>query len=299
MTQLIVYINSEQKASAYYDDCYVSFHGTEYESDLTEFAQILKDELRADPLSEIKDGISILIVSNGGTNKTVRTVINNLLHTDTNEEELLNVDVKELNVIEAKYFLQLLGNPQNPEAKDFAKYFELENNISGKSQEIEELKTEISNLKKELDDKNSMIKELQDFKNSIKNENEKKIAKLKQKVKNYYLCSVDFCNDRQWKKKSYFSAFASSRVYFHSLCNDGAFVKTDADIALYNGTTYEELGQTIEPCVAQVIKTRNSGKIYYLVEDNQPISDKQPVAIVGDFDSLEEAKTFARNQKLI
>ena len=46
MTQLIVYINSEQKAAAYYDKSYVSFHGARYEANPTEFAKILRKEMK-------------------------------------------------------------------------------------------------------------------------------------------------------------------------------------------------------------------------------------------------------------
>ena len=127
MAQLIVYINSEQKASAYYNNSYLSFHGARYDANLTDFSEIVQEELDHS-VGEKRDEISVLIVSNGATNETVRTVISNLLNTE-NKEGILNVNFQELNVIEAKYFLPMLGNPETPEAEDFARFFEFKNSL--------------------------------------------------------------------------------------------------------------------------------------------------------------------------
>ena len=301
MTQLIVYINSEQKASAYYDNSYVSFHGARYDANLTEFAKILKKELRVNTLSEVKDGISVLIVSDGATNKTVRTVISNLLHTDEDMDEdaaILNVDIQEINVIESKYILQLLGNPESPEAEDFAQFFEIEKKSLVNAQELEELKSKLTELQGELENKNSEISELQSFKESVIKEKEKELEKQTIKAKDEINKKIDDSN-RICKINIRMDCKETENIFvqpdpkkikliksfrFHRLKKDQIFLTSNTVIGTYNAAGAQVLQAAYFMGLEISIKTKRDGKVFYVVEDYSSVGNGAVVAVIGDED---------------
>lgn len=297
MTQLIVYINSEQKASAYYDKSYVSFHGARYEANPTEFAKILKKELRVNTLSEVKDGISVLIVSDGATNKTVRTVISNLLHTDDDDEEILNVDIQELNVIESKYILQLLGDPVTPEAEDFAQFFEIEKKSLVNAQELEEFKSKLTELQGELENKTSEINELQSFKElvlrAIEKKREKQTIKAEAEINKEIddsnrICKINFRIDCKETKdiivtpdpKDYKNAI------FHRLHKDQVFLNRNSVIGTYKADKgnlpFLYMIGVSDLKISK--KTKRDGKVFYVVANDSKVKEGDVVAVIGDED---------------
>ncbi len=301
MTQLIVYINSEQKAAAYYDKSYVSFHGARYEANPTEFAKILKKELRVNTLSEVKDGISVLIVSDGATNKTVRTVISNLLHTDEDMDEdaaILNVDIQEINIIESKYILQLLGNPESPEAEDFAQFFEIEKKSLVNAQELEELKSKLTELQGELENKNSEISELQSFKESVIKEKEKEIEKQTIKAKDEINKKIDDSNRickinirMDCKETEHIVVQPDPEIIkivksvrFHRLKKDQIFLTSNTVIGTYNAAGTQLFLAPYFMGLEISKKTKRDGKVFYVVEDDSSVRDGAVVAVIGDED---------------
>ena len=114
-----------------------------------------------------------------------------LLFHDDNEDGLLNVNIHELNVIEAKYFLSLIGNSESPSAKDFAQFFEIEKKSMVNAQALEELKSKLTKLQGELDNKNSEISELQKFRESVIKERETEIKKQTIKAKDEIKKKID------------------------------------------------------------------------------------------------------------
>lgn len=302
MAQLIVYINSEQKASAYYNNSYLSFHGARYDANLTDFSEIVQEELDHS-VGEKRDEISVLIVSNGATNETVRTVISNLLNTE-NEEGILNVNFQELNVIEAKYFLPMLGNPETPEAEDFARFFEFKNSYSEKLQELENLTSEVSTLKKTIEEKDSEISELQSFKELVtKKVEEKMFAQQTEKKNNEInnragdlnrLCRINFLMDCKEDKNFLIQPdredIKNSKKYgliFHWLKKDQSIITGNSRIGTYKIDTSSvpfldiyKLHRFLD--ISK--KTNREGKLFYVVNNDSKVKEGDVVAVIGDED---------------
>lgn len=294
MTQLIVYINSEQKASAYYDKSYVSFHGARYEANPTEFAKILKKELRVNTLSEVKDGISVLIVSDGATNETVRTIISNLLHTG-DEDGILNVDIQEINVIESKYILQLLGNPERPEAENFVQFFEIAQKAMVNAQELEELKLKLSELQSELENKTSEISELQSFKElvlrAIEKKREKQTIKAEAEINKKIddsnrICKINIRMDCKETETIIVQPEPNSfkTFRFHRLKKDQSFLNSNTVIGTYKANL-PPLMLYMKIYDYQISKkSKRDGKVFYMVENDSIVKEGDVVAVIGDED---------------
>ena len=309
MTKLIIYVNSEQNASAYRieeDNSYsISFNGNEYESDLLAFAEILMEELRATPLSkmESRGGIAVLMVSNGATNETIRKIMELLFH-DDNEDGLLNVNIHELNVIEAKYFLSLIGNSESPSAKDFAQFFEIEKKSMVNAQALEELKSKLTKLQGELDNKNSEISELQKFRESVIKEREKEIKKQTIKAKDEIkkkiddsnrICKINFRMDCKETKRIYSVPDVKGDIKFNfsKISEEGTMIKKGTSIGLYaiaslpallTSGILNSLSLALSNLPPIDKKAKRSGKLFYVVNDMDVVGEGDVVAVIGDED---------------
>ena len=340
MTRLIVYIDSEQKVSAYRikeDGSYsISFNGNEYESELSVFAETVMEELRATPLSKMepRGGISVLLVSNGATNETIRKIMELLLH-DDNEEGMLNVNIQELNVIEAKYFLPLVGNPESPSAKDFEALYLLENNSFIKQREYDELKSNNSKLKDEISSYKEKLKilnetntELTEFKDFIIKKVENRLSNLMQSGT---LCKIDFKNDAE-KSDIKFSAKQNQIAVVNNMQKEGTVVSKNSIIARYqiidekfdqknsldklqkiaSATRYVPgvigLAGIIEAdVITSKIKdeqqifnvyAKESGRIFYIINNNEMVCDGTVIAIIGkETWTKEDALSFLKQSQ--
>ena len=315
MTKLIIYVNSEQNASAYRieeDNSYsISFNGNEYESDLLAFAEIVMEELRATPLSkmESRGGIAVLIVSNEATNETIRKIMELLFH-DDNEDGLLNVNIHELNVIEAKYFLSLIGNSESPSAKDFAQFFEIEKKSMVNAQALEELKSKLTKLQGELDNKNSEISELQKFRESVIKEREKEIKKqtikakdeIKKKIDNSNrICKINFRMDCKETKRIDSVPDVKGDIKFNFLkysekgtkIEEGTMIEKDTCIGLYaiaslpasfTSGFLNSVSLALRNLPPINKNAKRSGKLFYVVNDMDVVEEGDVVAVIGDED---------------
>lgn len=340
MTRLIVYIDSEQKVSAYRikeDGSYsISFNGNEYESELSVFAETVMEELRATPLSKMepRGGISVLLVSNGATNETIRKIMELLLH-DDNEEGMLNVNIQELNVIEAKYFLPLVGNPESPSAKDFEALYLLENNSFIKQREYDELKSnnsklmdEISSYKEKLKILNETNTELTEFKDFIIKKVESRLSNLMQSGT---LCKIDFKNDAE-KSDIKFSAKQNQIAVVNNMQKEGTVVSKNSIIARYQiidekfdqKNSLDNL-QKIASAARYVpgviglagiigadvitskikdeqqifnVYAKESGRIFYIINNNEMVCDGTVIAIIGkETWTKEDALSFLKQSQ--
>lgn len=340
MTRLIVYIDSEQKVSAYRikeDGSYsISFNGNEYESELSVFAETVMEELRATPLSKMepRGGISVLLVSNGATNETIRKIMELLLH-DDNEEGMLNVNIQELNVIEAKYFLPLVGNPESPSAKDFEALYLLENNSFIKQREYDELKSNNSKLKDEISSYKEKLKilnetntELTEFKDFIIKKVENRLSNLMQSGT---LCKIDFKNDAV-KSDIKFSAKQNQIAVVNNMQKEGTVVPKNSIIARYQiidekfdqKNSLDKL-QKIASAARSVpgviglagiigadvitskikdeqqifnVYAKESGRIFYIINNNEMVCDGTVIAIIGkETWTKEDALSFLKQSQ--
>ncbi len=307
MTHLIIYINSEQEASAYRvedNNSYsISFNGNDYESELSQFCKIVMEDLRVASLNEMEKqgGISILIVSNNATNETVRTILGLFLHSEK-EDGVLNVNVQELNVIEAKYFLPMIDKTKIPDVKDILQIFHTREKELDNSKEIQTLKANINELTETLQYNDKELQKLLDFKQFILDTIEKKIEQINSIRKNSEIldciCKIDFNNDPQLLSGFEFSPATSEKAQFHSNTSmyNGKKVFPGQCIGIYdNGhisSTYDISSKLRNSGRGRKVMAKKVGKIFFLVADNQLISHGEIVAIIGDFNSLEEAKDF-------
>ena len=280
MTKLIIYIDSEQKTSAYRieeENSYlISFNGNEYESDLENFATTVMEELRAKPLSKLESrgGISVLIVSNGATNETIRKIMVLLFH-DDKENGILNVNIQELNVIEAKYFLPLIGNPEAPSAKDFESIYSIANS-SVQQKELDDLKSHNSQLMKEieeykenLDKINTELIELRKIKNEVIS---RKTAQEKEEKLSESIYKIDFAKDAENSGVTF---------EFHKKFNSGKTVSVGETIASYSLNSLNYLSM-INRNNEISITAKKGGKLYYMVDNNSSIKNGEVIAVIGE-----------------
>jgi len=310
MTKLIIYIDSEQNASAYRieeDNSYsISFNGNEYESDLENFAETVMEELRAKPLSKLESrgGISVLIVSNGATNETIRRITELLFH-DGNEEGLLNVNIQELNVIEAKYFLPIIENPEFPSAKDFAQFFKIKDIVQTYSNKTQELETKVSKLTESIELKDKELQELTQFKEKVTKAIEKKLEnqtiKKNAEINNRAgdlnrLCRINFLMDCEEDKnliiKPSVEDIKNSKKHafiFHWLKKDQSIIKDNSRIGTYKmdmpSVPYYKIKEMLSFIEISISKTTKcEGKIFYVVDNDSKVNEGDVVAVIGDED---------------
>ena len=287
MTKLIIYITSEQTASAYRieeDNSYsISFNGNEYESDLSIFTETVMEELRATPLSkmESRGGISVLVVSNGAANETIRSIMELLFH-DDNEDGMLNVNIQELNVIEAKYFLPLIGNPEAPSAKDFANIFSIETSSFVQQKELDDLKSDNSRMIKKIKEYednfgklNNELSELKEFKKAtIKKEESRKKSQEKEEELSSSIYKIDFAKDAK-NSGVVLSIPKGGEVLFHKRYKNGDIVSPGSTIAYYVAN-FRFASEEI------TITAKKSGRIYYMVNDNSNVKNGDIIAVIGE-----------------
>lgn len=299
MTKLIIYIDSEQKASAYRieeDNSYsISFNGNEYESDLPTFAELVMDELRATPLSkmESRGGISVLLVSNGAANETIRKIMELLFH-DDNEDGMLNVNIQELNVIEAKYFLPLIGNPEAPSAKDFANIYSIETSSFVQQKELDDLKSDNSRMIKKIKEYednfgklNNELSELKEFKKAtIKKEENRRSIQKKEEELSESIYKINFAKDAEDSGVAF---------KFHKKYNNGKIVSKGETIGTYG------LFRSSNPFASNAeigLTAKKSGRIYYMVSDDSVVKNGDIIAAIGEKTwTKEDADSFIKQNQ--
>lgn len=165
------------------------------------------------------------------------------------------------------------------------------------------LKSEKESLQKTITEYESELTSLREFKESVTKKEEEKLTKInevreKREIE-AQLIKADFIHDDQWDINNRFFPHADKDVvYIHQKFKNGETVSVGSIIAIYDdillgkNKSYRENG-------ARIIKSKVSGRIFYLSEENQTITHGYPIAMIGDFNSVEEAAEYAVKHNLI
>ena len=165
------------------------------------------------------------------------------------------------------------------------------------------LKSEKESLQKTITEYESELTSLREFKESVTKKAEEKLTKInevreKREIE-AQLIKADFIHDDQWDINNRFIPHADTdAVYIHQKFKNGETVSLGSIIAIYDdillgkNKSYRENG-------ARIIKSKVSGRIFYLSEENQTITHGYPIAMIGDFNSVEEAAEYAVIHNLI
>lgn len=258
------------------------------EESVFDFCEILKTKFNIDDFSDM----SIYLVNEGANAETITAL----------REELQS----------AHNFYE------NTEENSIELTKKNEETIKKLNEQIDNLKTQNDSLVSENESLQNKIAEyereltsLRDFKESVTKKVEEKINKVnevieKRKIESK-LCKADFIHDDQWDiNNRFFPQVDKDKVYFHKKFRDGETISIGSIIGMYDDIQSDNhsllLGlhtTLIRQNGARIIKSKFSGRIYYLAEENENITHGTPIAIIGDFNSVEEAATYAKQNNLI
>ena len=247
------------------------------------FCKILRDKFNIDDFSEID--MSICLVNEGANAQTINALREELQTAHNFYENT------EENTIE-------LANKNDETIK------ELKTQVDKLKSLNDSLKSEKESLQKTITEYESELTSLRELKELVTKKAEEKLTKINEvREKREFekkLIKADFIHDSQWDiNNRYFPRADTDIVYFHKKLNDGDYVKSNGStiIGKYNDVNGDDKWS---PNGAKLITCNNmSGRIYYFAEENETITHGTPIAIIGDFNSIEEAKSYAKEHYLI
>ena len=249
---------------------------------VSNFCKILRDKYNIDDFSDID--MSICLVNEGADEEKL-TALREELQTAHNFYENT-----EENTIE-------LAKKNDETIK------ELKTQVDKLKSLNASLKSEKESLQKTITEYESELTSLREFKESVTKKAEEKLTKInevreKREIE-AQLIKADFIHDDQWDINNRFIPHADTdAVYIHQKFKNGETVSLGSIIAIYDdillgkNKSYRENG-------ARIIKSKVSGRIFYLSEENQTITHGYPIAMIGDFNSVEEAACYAEEHNLI
>lgn len=250
---------------------------------VSDFCDILKTKFNIDDFSEID--MSIYLVNQGANAETI-TALREELQSAHNFYENTEENTIEL-------------TKKNDEFIETLK--EEVNNLKNQNDSLE---SEKKSLQQKISEYEAELISLRELKESVTRKVEEKLTKVNEvREKREFekkLIKADFIHDSQWDiNNRYFPRADTDIVYFHKKLNDGDYVKSNGStiIGKYNDVNGDDKWS---PNGAKLITCNNMyGRIYYFAEENETITHGTPIAIIGDFNSIEEAKSYAKEHYLI
>lgn len=249
---------------------------------VSNFCKILRDKYNIDDFSEID--MSICLVDEGADEEKLTAL----------REELQNAH---------KFYENTEENTIELAKKNDETIKELKTQVDKLKSLNDSLKSEKESLQKTITEYESELTSLREFKESVTKKAEEKLTKInevreKREIE-AQLIKADFIHDDQWDINNRFIPHADTDVvYIHQKFKNGETVSLGSIIAIYDdillgkNKSYRENG-------ARIIKSKVSGRIFYLSEENQTITHGYPIAMIGDFNSVEEAAEYAVIHNLI
>ena len=249
---------------------------------VSNFCKILRDKYNIDDFSEID--MSICLVDEGADEEKLTAL----------REELQNAH---------KFYENTEENTIELAKKNDETIKELKTQVDKLKSLNDSLKSEKESLQKTITEYESELTALREFKESVTKKAEEKLTKInevreKREIE-AQLIKADFIHDDQWDINNRFIPHADTdAVYIHQKFKNGETVSLGIIIAIYDdillgkNKSYRENG-------ARIIKSKVSGRIFYLSEENQTITHGYPIAMIGDFNSVEEAAEYAVIHNLI
>ena len=249
---------------------------------VSNFCKILRDKYNIDDFSEID--MTIYLVNEEANTEILAAL----------REELQNAH---------KFYENTEENTIELAKKNDETIKELKTQVDKLKSLNDSLKSEKESLQKTITEYESELTSLREFKESVTKKAEEKLTKInevreKREIE-AQLIKADFIHDDQWDINNRFIPHADTdAVYIHQKFKNGETVSLGSIIAIYDdillgkNKSYRENG-------ARIIKSKVSGRIYYLVEENETITHGSPIAMIGDFNSVEEAACYAEEHNLI
>lgn len=239
-----------------------------------QFCDILKEKFNIDDFSEID--MSIYLV-NIDANENVLSLLRNELSSVHNYCENTAENTVELKRNIDKQNVELI----NENAK-------LKSKLEASIKETADLKEKLSELE-------TQVQELNKFKEGVTKAIEKKLEQKKsiQEKRERQDCihKIDFIHDPQWNDNDKFSPHCLEKVYFHRKLLNGKKVSYGQIIGVYNRDKDTSTFSVSGRCMM----SKKKGILYYLTDENKAVGHGDIVAVIGDFNSLEEAKAYLKD----
>ena len=244
------------------------------------FCKILRDKFNIDDFSEID--MSICLV-----NEDVNTEILAALR-----EELQNAYNYCENNAENTVELKRNIDKQN---------LELINENEQLKSQLESSIKENADLQERMSELETQVQELSQFKEEISKAIDKKLEQKKsilerkeRQERQDCIHKIDFIHDSQWNDNNKFSPHTSEQVYFHRKLQIGKKVSYGQIIGVYNRDKDTSTFSVSGRCMM----AKTNGILYYLTDENKVVSHGDIVAVIGDFNSLEEANAYLKDNNL-
>lgn len=256
---------------------------------VSNFCKILRDKYNIDDFSEID--MTIYLVNEEANTEILAAL----------REELQNAH---------KFYENTEENTIELAKKNDETIKELKTQVDKLKSLNDSLKSEKESLQKTITEYESELTSLREFKESVTKKAEEKLTKInevreKREIE-AQLIKADFIHDDQWDINNRFIPHADKdKVFFHKKFRDGETISAGSIIGIYddiqsdNHALLLDLNTTFRQNGARMIKSKVSGRIYYLVEENETITHGSPIAMIGDFNSVEEAACYAEEHNLI
>ncbi len=242
------------------------------------FCKILRDKFNIDDFSEID--MSICLVNEGADEEKLTAL----------REELQNAYNYCENTVENTVELKRNIDKQNVEL--------INENAKLKSQLESSMKENVVS-KEKLSELEIQLQELNKFKEDVTKAIEKKLEQKRsiQEKRERQDCihKIDFIHDSQWNDNYKFSPHTSEQVYFHRKLLNGKKVSCGQIIGVYNRDKDTSTFSVSGRCMM----AKTNGILYYLTDENKAVGHGDIVAVIGDFNSLEEAKAYLKDNNLI
>ncbi len=243
-----------------------------------QFCNILKDKFHIDDFSEID--MSIYLVNEDANTESLAAL----------REELQNAYNYCENTVENTVELKRSIDKQN---------LELINENEKLKSQLESSIKENADLQERMSELETQVQELSLFKEEISKAIDKKLeqkkAILERKGRQDCIHKIDFIHDSQWNDNDKFSPHSSEQVYFHRKLQSGKKVSYGQIIGVYNRDKDTSTFSVSGRCMM----AKTNGILYYLTDENKAVGHGDIVAVIGDFNSLEEAKAYLKDNNLI
>lgn len=253
---------------------YISYSS---ESDLNDYVEVLKTKYNIDDFSEIDISFSIINLGAEGKFITIlKTLLDGAEKIDVNNvEKLIPLILASKGEIKTNTALQ----------EEYNSLLSKANKLESENKSLIELNDkqdcEIAKLNSQL---NFIINEIESIKNKkIEKERLRKEKEQTEKELSESIYKIDFLKDAENSGISLFIP-KGKEVVFSKLYRNGDNVSKGAAIAsYYTGIHWNE---------KIFILAKKSGRIYYMVNDNASVKNGNVVAVIGDFNTKDEAKEW-------
>lgn len=256
---------------------YISYSS---ESDLNDYVEVLKTKYNIDDFSEIDISFSIINLGAEGKFITIlKTLLDGAEKIDVNNvEKLIPLILASKGEIKTNTALQ----------EEYNSLLSKANKLESENKSLIELNDkqdcEIAKLNSQL---NFIINEIESIKNKkIEKERLRKEKEQAEEKLTESIYKIDFLKDAENSGIILFIP-KGKEVVFNKLYKNGANVSKGAAIAVYyTGITGIRWNEGI------YIRAKKSGRIYYMVNDNASVKNGDVVAVIGDFNTKDEANEW-------